>query len=73
MTILGIKAPVGEKRKVVISLDLEVAQLVRQVARMEQKSVTQCVSDMLSHYVETIHPDWEVVKDRSHAKKGAKR
>lgn len=73
MSILGIRVGGENKRKVAVSLDLGLAQLVRQVARLEKKSVTQFVSDMLDHYVSTVHPEWDVVTDRKQSsRKGAK-
>lgn len=71
MRILAIKPPNEQPRKVTLLVDIAAAQLVRQTARVENKSVSQLVTDMLDLWIEKVHPDWEVLTDKPARKKTA--
>jgi hypothetical protein len=73
MRIVGIETTGEAPRKGTLTIDMYVAQLVRQVARAERKNITQCVSDMLHVYVHHQHPDWRLVTEEKKPTKQPKK
>jgi len=71
-TITNLRLPENKRRGSTMAVEQDVAQAIRQAARAEQKRLSAFLSDMLAYYVENVHPDWQIVRQRS-SKKGAKR
>jgi hypothetical protein len=71
-TITNLRMPDSEKRGSTIAVDQDVARAIRQAARAERKLLSAFLSDVLAYYVEHVHPDWQIVRQKQ-ARKGAKR
>lgn len=56
----GFKHQTKTKRKSSLSVDANLAQLVRKVASAEGRQLTPLIHDMLLEYIERHHRDWKL-------------